>query len=107
MSAGLVVIDCFSRLLNKGIHVRKRRFKSVKPGVLFGEIVPFTQDFQPLQLRGPALLGAPGIASPLSGHAIRASGIAAALDISAQSFACACGVFGGQGVPAQGTGLAG
>ena len=47
--------------------------------------MPFTQDFQPLRLRGPALLGAPGIASPLSGHAIRASGVAAALDISAQS----------------------
>ena len=48
--------------------------------------MPFTQDFQPLQLHGPALLGAPGIASPLSGHAIRASGVAAALDISAQSW---------------------
>ena len=42
--------------------------------VLLEEIVPFTRDFRPLRLLRTGPFGAPGIASPLSGHAIRAFG---------------------------------
>ena len=46
--------------------------------VLLEEIVPFTRDFSAASVLRTGHLEAPGIASPLSGHAIRASGAAAA-----------------------------
>ena len=42
--------------------------------VLLEAIVPFTRDFQPLRLLRTGPFGAPGIAGPSSGHAIRAFG---------------------------------
>ena len=65
-------------LLNKGGSRPEYTVQVVGALVLLEEIVPFTRDFQPLRFCGPALLGAPGIGSPLSGHAIRASEAAAA-----------------------------
>ena len=63
-----------SRLLNKCVHVRNRRFKSLEPGSYWRKMCRSHGTFSPFGFCGPALLGAPGIASPLSGHAIRAFG---------------------------------
>ena len=67
-----------SRLLNKGVHVRNRRVKSLMPWSYWRKLCRSHGTFSRFGFCGPALFWAPGITGPLSGHAIRASGVAAA-----------------------------
>ena len=63
-----------NRLLNKCVQVGNIRFKSLEPGSCWRELCRSHGTFQPLRLLRTGPFGAPGIASPLSGHAIRAFG---------------------------------
>ena len=63
-----------SRLLNKCVQVGNIRFRSLKPWSCWRKLCRSHGTFSPFGFCGPALLGAPGIAGPFSGHAIRAFG---------------------------------